>query len=75
MLGALATGETDAEKMSHLAYPTLKRKQPQLQQALEQLLGDEALRMRLGRAGHEHAAQEFSAAAMTDAYEQAYGIR
>jgi transposase len=35
MLRALAKGETDAEKLSHLAYTTLKRKQPQLQQALE----------------------------------------
>jgi len=35
MLQALAAGETDAEKMSHLAHTTLKRKQPQLQQALE----------------------------------------
>ena len=35
MLRALAAGETDAEKMSHLARRTLKRKQPQLQQALE----------------------------------------
>jgi transposase len=34
MLRALAAGETDAEKMSHLARRTLKRKQPQLQQAL-----------------------------------------
>lgn len=47
----------------------------QLQQALEQLLGDEALRRRLGHAGRDRAAGEFSAAAMTDAYEQAYGIR
>jgi len=35
MLRALADGETDAEKLSQLAYTTLKRKQPQLQQALE----------------------------------------
>jgi transposase len=35
MLRALAAGETDAEQMSHLAQRTLKRKQPQLQQALE----------------------------------------
>jgi transposase len=35
MLRALAAGETDAEKMSHLAQTSLKRKQPQLQQALE----------------------------------------
>jgi transposase len=35
MLRALASGETDAEKMSHLARSSLKRKQPQLQQALE----------------------------------------
>jgi transposase len=28
-LRALADGETDAEKLSQLAYPTLKRKQPQ----------------------------------------------
>jgi transposase len=35
MLRALANGETDAEKLSHLAYTTLKRQQPQLQQALE----------------------------------------
>jgi transposase len=35
MLRALAHGETDAEKLSPLAYTTLKRKQPQLQQALE----------------------------------------
>lgn len=34
-LRALAAGETDAEKMSHLARRTLKRKQPQVQQALE----------------------------------------
>ena len=34
-LRALAAGETDAEKMSHLARRALKRKQPQLQQALE----------------------------------------
>jgi len=34
MLRALATGETDAEQMSHLAQDILKRKQPQLQQAL-----------------------------------------
>jgi transposase len=34
MLRALATGETDAEQLSHLAKGTLKRKQPQLQQAL-----------------------------------------
>jgi transposase len=34
-LRALANGETDAEKLSHLAYTSLKRKQPQLQQALE----------------------------------------
>jgi transposase len=35
MLRALASGETDAEKMGHLARSSLKRKQPQLQQALE----------------------------------------
>jgi transposase len=35
MLRALATGETDAEQLSHLAQGILKRKQPQLQQALE----------------------------------------
>ncbi len=35
MLRALAAGETDAEQRSHLAQRTLKRKQPQLQQALE----------------------------------------
>ena len=35
MLRALATGQTDAEQMSHLAQGVLKRKQPQLQQALE----------------------------------------
>src|SRR3954454_13103088 len=35
MLRALAAGETDGEKMSHLAQTSLKRKQPQLQQALE----------------------------------------
>jgi transposase len=35
MLRARAAGETDAEKMSHLARRTLKRKQPPLQQALE----------------------------------------
>jgi transposase len=34
MLRALAAGETDAEQMSHLAQGILKRKQPQLQQAL-----------------------------------------
>ena len=35
MLRALAAGQTDAEQMSHLAQGVLKRKQPQLQQALE----------------------------------------
>jgi transposase len=35
MLRALAAGETDSEQMSHLAETRLKRKQPQLQQALE----------------------------------------
>src|SRR5206468_11663056 len=35
MLRAVGAGETDAEKMSHRARRTLKRKQPQLQQALE----------------------------------------
>jgi transposase len=35
MLRALATGETDAEQLSHWAKGLLKRKQPQLQQALE----------------------------------------
>jgi transposase len=35
MLRALAAGQTDAEQMSHLAQGILKRKQPQLQQALE----------------------------------------
>jgi transposase len=35
MLRALANGETDAEKMSHLAKRSLKRKQPELQRALE----------------------------------------
>ena len=34
-LRALAAGETDAEKLSQLAHTTLRRKQPQLQQALE----------------------------------------
>lgn len=34
MLRALAAGETDAEQMSHLAPGILKRKQPQVQQAL-----------------------------------------
>jgi transposase len=34
-LRALAAGETEAEQMSHLAQRTLKRKQPQWQQALE----------------------------------------
>jgi len=34
MLRALAKGETDAEKMSHLAKRSLKRKQPELQRAL-----------------------------------------
>jgi transposase len=34
MLRALAAGETDAEQLSHLAKGILKRKQPQLQQAL-----------------------------------------
>jgi transposase len=34
-LRALAAGETDAAQMSHLAQRTLKRKPPQLQQALE----------------------------------------
>jgi transposase len=35
LLRALAAGETDAEQLSHLAQRTLKRKQPQLPQALE----------------------------------------
>jgi transposase len=35
MLRALANGEKDAEKMSHLARRSLKRKQPELQRALE----------------------------------------
>ena len=35
MLRAVAAGATDAEQRSHLARRTLKRKQPQLQQALE----------------------------------------
>ena len=35
MWRALANGETDAEKLSHWAYTSLKRKPPQLQQALE----------------------------------------
>jgi len=35
MLRALAAGETDAAQMSHLAQGLLKRKQPQLQSALE----------------------------------------
>jgi transposase len=35
MLRALAAGETDAAQMSQLAQRTLKRKQPQLQQALD----------------------------------------
>jgi transposase len=35
MLRALANGETDAEKMSHLAKRSLKRKQPELQRALQ----------------------------------------
>jgi transposase len=35
MLRALAEGKTDAEQLSHLAQGILKRKQPQLQQALE----------------------------------------
>ena len=35
MLRAVAAGQTDAEQMSHLAQGVLKRKQPQLQQALE----------------------------------------
>jgi transposase len=35
MLRALAAGQTDAEQMSYLAQGVLKRKQPQLQQALE----------------------------------------
>jgi transposase len=34
MLRALAAGETDAKKMSHMARGLLKRKQPQLEQAL-----------------------------------------
>jgi transposase len=34
MVRALATGETDAEQLSHLAKGPLKRTQPQLQQAL-----------------------------------------
>jgi len=47
-LRALAAGETDAEKMSPLARRTLKRKQPQLQQALEGR-GTEAQRWVLGQ--------------------------
>ncbi|MEW6131273.1 MAG: IS110 family transposase [Acidobacteriota bacterium] len=35
MLRALADGETDAEQLSHLAKRSLKRKQPQLQRALQ----------------------------------------
>jgi transposase len=35
MLRALAAGETDAAQLSHLARGILKRKQPQLRQALE----------------------------------------
>jgi transposase len=35
MLHALAAGQTDAEQLSHLAQGVLKRKQPQLQHALE----------------------------------------
>lgn len=35
MLRALAAGQTDAEQRSYLAQGVLKRKQPQLQQALE----------------------------------------
>jgi transposase len=35
MLRAVAAGETNAEQMSHLAQGLLKRKQPQLRQALE----------------------------------------
>ena len=35
LLRALAAGETAAEQMRHVARRTLKRKQPQLQQALE----------------------------------------
>lgn len=34
-LRAVAAGETEAEKLSHLAQRPLKRKQPQLPQALE----------------------------------------
>ena len=34
MRRALAEGKTDAEQLSHLAQGILKRKQPQLQQAL-----------------------------------------
>ena len=48
MLRALAAGETDAEKMSQMARGVLKRKQPQLEQALEGRL-TEAQRWILGQ--------------------------
>ena len=47
----------------------------QLAEALRRLIGDPSLRNRLAAAAQERAAKEFSAAVMTDAYEQAYGIR
>jgi ubiquinone biosynthesis protein UbiJ len=48
MRRALAAGETDAEKMSHLARRLLKRQQPQWQQALDGRL-TEAQRWVLGQ--------------------------
>lgn len=55
MLRALASGETDAEKMSHMARGLLKRKQPQLQQALQ---------------GRLTAAQRWILGQLLDQYEQ-----
>ncbi len=55
MRRALAAGETDAEKMSHLARRTLKRKPPQLQPAL---------------AGRLTAAQRWVLGQLLDQYEQ-----
>jgi transposase len=60
MLRALATGETDAEQMSHLAQGILKRKQPQLQQALT---------------GRITQAQRWILAELLDQYEQVEEIK
>src|SRR5712692_9350106 len=60
MLRALAAGETDAEKMSHLAQRTLKHKQSQLQQALE------------GRVTH---AQRWILGQLLDQYDQVEAAR